>query len=89
MRQYDGPLLTCRALDDDDSLAAAVNPNSRTIIAAWGDASIRDLRAGTAIELERKGVFMVDRAWTAGNGGEGERPALLVHVPSGRVVRRY
>lgn len=55
-----------------------MNRESRRAAPAFGCANLKQAKQGEVLQLERKGYFIVDRAWEAG------KPAVLVAIPDGR-----
>jgi glutamyl-tRNA synthetase len=72
-------LITKDSLDPEDNLDDFLNPNTATMSLALCDPTVKELKAGEFLQLERKGYFRVDKA--AGEGPEGR--AVLFKVPAG------
>jgi hypothetical protein len=51
------------------------------VVQAVGDTTLRTLHKGEVVQLERKGYFIVDRAWEAAHP---DRPIVLFNIPDGR-----
>ncbi|KAL4855849.1 Glutamate--tRNA ligase [Chlorella vulgaris] len=79
--QHLGYLVTKRKLEEEDSFEDWVNKESKVVTAAVGDANMRSLKQGDIIQLERKGYFIVDRAFDAANPSQ---PMVLLNIPDGR-----
>ncbi|PSC73885.1 glutamyl-tRNA synthetase [Micractinium conductrix] len=79
--QHFGYLVTKRKLEEEDSFEDHVNRASKEVVAAVGDANMRSLQQGDVIQLERKGYFIVDRAFSA---DAPQQPIVLLNIPDGR-----
>jgi glutamyl-tRNA synthetase len=77
-------LILCAKLDDDDDFKQHVNPITRTVTTALGDPSLKLVRAGDVIQLERKGFFRCDRAYNSLTGDA----AILFAIPDGRKSKK-
>lgn len=74
-----GYLLTKDTLEKDDELDDYLTPVTATMVEAFVDANIKDLKEGEFLQLERKGYFRVDKALGDGPGGK----AVLFKLPTG------
>ncbi|KAI6781456.1 glutamyl-tRNA synthetase [Emericellopsis cladophorae] len=72
-------LITKDSLDPEDNLDDFLNPKTESMSLALCDPTVKELKAGEFLQLERKGYFRVDKA--AGEGPEGR--AVLFKVPAG------
>ena len=72
-----GMLVTVKKIEEDTKIEDVVNKNSLKTYYVLGDANMRGLQHGQHLQLERKGFFYVDKAYTK----EGE-PMILHFVPS-------
>lgn len=74
-------LITKKKVEDDDDFASLVNSDTRRDVDALGDGNMAALRKGDIVQLERKGFYIVDRAWEAEKAAEA---AVLLAIPDGR-----
>ena len=75
-------LISKAKLDDGDNFQDFVNPKTRFETSALCDPCLRNVNAGTTIQLERKGFYRVDSAY----GGPG-KPAVLFAIPDGKMTK--
>jgi len=73
-----GYLITKKKLEEGDDFIQFVNPNSRTETPAIGDLNLRSIRKGDRIQLERRGYFICDQAYTFPNS-----TIVLFETPDG------
>ena len=70
-------LLTKDKIEEDDDIKAILNPKTKFVDAARGEASLRQLQHGQIIQVERRGYYICDRPYL--------RPACLLYTsPSPR-----
>jgi glutamyl-tRNA synthetase len=74
-------LITKKKVEEDDDFKSLINPRTRRDVDAVGDGNMARLRKGDFLQLERRGFFVVDRAWDAARPDE---PAVLLAIPDGR-----
>ncbi|EFN53000.1 hypothetical protein CHLNCDRAFT_137448 [Chlorella variabilis] len=79
--QYFGYLVTKRRLEEEDNFEDWVNRSSMEVIEAVGDINMRSLQQGEVIQLERKGYFIVDRAFDPATPNDA---MVLLNIPDGR-----
>lgn len=48
---------------------------------AVGDLNLRQSPKGEVLQLERRGYYIIDRAW---DPSQPEKPAILFNIPDGR-----
>ncbi|KAL5582767.1 hypothetical protein UlMin_015209 [Ulmus minor] len=72
-------LITKKKLDEDEDFTGAVNPCTKTEIAAIGDSNLRNLKRGEVLQLERKGYFRCDVPYI-----RPSKPIVLFAIPDGR-----
>eukprot|EP01102_Stenamoeba_stenopodia_P010983 TRINITY_DN3353_c0_g1_i2.p1 TRINITY_DN3353_c0_g1~~TRINITY_DN3353_c0_g1_i2.p1 ORF type:complete len:803 (-),score=264.40 TRINITY_DN3353_c0_g1_i2:99-2477(-) len=77
-----GYLITKEKLEKDDSLEAATNPNIVVKTNAIGDPNLKTLQKGQKLQLERRGYYIVDKAFS-----EGE--LVLIEIPDGKITNVY
>jgi glutamyl-tRNA synthetase len=70
-----GDLLSKKKLEEGEDVADFVNPASKTVGAALGDAGLASLPAGALVQLERVGYYRVDVP--------GDAPTLI-RIPDGK-----
>ncbi len=75
-------LISKARLEDGDDFKDFVSPVSRFESSALCDPCLRNINAGTVIQLERKGFFRVDSAY----GGPGV-PPILFAIPDGKLKK--
>lgn len=71
-------LITKKKLEEDDPFEDFITPVSEFITPAIGDANLASIKKGDIIQLERKGFFICDQAWTS------DAPMKLISIPDGR-----
>ncbi|KAI8843356.1 tRNA synthetases class I, catalytic domain-containing protein [Chytriomyces cf. hyalinus JEL632] len=75
-------LITKKKLEEDDEMKDFVTPVTEFKTEAWGDANLRLCKQGDIIQLERKGYYIVDKAF------DPAAPNSSIHlflIPDGRV----
>ena len=72
-------LITKKKVEEDDNFADIVNNNSKVETNACGDSNMRSLKKGEVLQLERKGYFIVDKAFESPSS-----PMVLFAIPDGR-----
>ncbi|KAI8617105.1 tRNA synthetases class I, catalytic domain-containing protein [Chytriomyces sp. MP71] len=75
-------LITKKKLEEDDEMKDFVTPVTEFRSEAWGDANLRLCQKGDIIQLERKGYYIVDKAFDPQNPNA---PIHLYLIPDGRV----
>ncbi|GAA6011598.1 hypothetical protein JCM10207_002674 [Rhodosporidiobolus poonsookiae] len=73
-------LIVKKKLEEDDSVEALLNPKTEYRTPAVADHNISALPAGTIIQFERKGFYILDRALSA------DAPAQFIAIPDGRAA---
>ncbi|GAA6039961.1 hypothetical protein JCM8097_002640 [Rhodosporidiobolus ruineniae] len=73
-------LIVKKKLEEDDNVEELLNPKTEYRTAAVADANVASLPAGTIIQFERKGFYIVDRAFDAASS----TPAALIFIPDGK-----
>ncbi|POY72872.1 hypothetical protein BMF94_4032 [Rhodotorula taiwanensis] len=74
-------LITKKKLEEDDKVEELINPKTEFRTAAIADHNIRSLAAGTIIQFERKGFYIVDRAF---DSSKPDQAAELILIPDGK-----
>ncbi|KAJ3068345.1 hypothetical protein HDU98_008466 [Podochytrium sp. JEL0797] len=74
-------LITKKHLEETDEMDDFVTPVTEFKVEAWGDANLRGCNKGDIIQLERKGYYIVDKAFDAQNPNDAMH---LFFVPDGR-----
>ena len=69
-------LITKKKVEEDDNFADIVNSNSKVETNACGDSNMRSLKKGEVLQLERKGYFIVDKAFESPSS-----PMVLFAIP--------
>ncbi|XP_009129934.1 glutamate--tRNA ligase, cytoplasmic [Brassica rapa] len=72
-------LITKKKLEEDDEVAAFVNPYTKKETSALGDSNMRNLQRGDVIQLERKGYYRCDVPFV-----KSSKPIVLFSIPDGR-----
>lgn len=78
-------LITKDKLEENDNVADYVNHNSVSKVNAIGDINLKTMPVGSIIQFERKGYFILDRAYDPETGTPGE----FFLIPDGKTVNRY
>ncbi|BGP19968.1 hypothetical protein JCM10213_006745 [Rhodosporidiobolus nylandii] len=73
-------LIVKKKLEEDDSVEALLNPKTEYRTPAVADANVASLPAGSIIQFERKGFYIVDRAYNASTS----EPAVCIFIPDGK-----
>ncbi len=76
-------LITKPKLEENDKFQDFINPITRKETSAICDPCFRNVKAGTTVQLERKGFYRVDRAY-----GGPTMPAILFAIPDGKMVKK-
>ncbi|KAJ3055627.1 hypothetical protein HK097_009954 [Rhizophlyctis rosea] len=76
-------LITKKKLEEEDDVKDFVTPVTEFKVEALGDANLRLLKKGDIIQLERKGYYIVDRAFEEGNT---EASVHLISIPDGKIA---
>ncbi|KAJ8292069.1 putative glutamate--tRNA ligase, cytoplasmic [Rhodotorula toruloides] len=74
-------LITKKKLEEDDNVEDLINPTTEYRTDAVADHNVASLAQGTIIQFERKGFYIVDRAFDASN--PSQRVELIL-IPDGR-----
>ncbi|RKP04676.1 ribosomal protein L25/Gln-tRNA synthetase, partial [Thamnocephalis sphaerospora] len=74
-------LITKKKLEEDDELANFLTPVSEFHVETVGDNNLAALKKGDIIQLERRGYYIVDRAYDA---AQPEVPMHLIAIPDGK-----
>ncbi|BGP43370.1 glutamate--tRNA ligase [Rhodotorula kratochvilovae] len=74
-------LITKKKLEEDDSVEALLTPQTEFRTAALADANVASLPKGAIIQFERKGFYIVDRAF---DPSTPDQPAELIYIPDGK-----
>jgi glutamyl-tRNA synthetase len=74
-------LITKDKLEEDDNWEDFLTEKTETKREVICDANVKELKVDDIIQFERKGYFRVDRTYN------GETPALLFNIPTGKVVK--
>lgn len=82
LREFDH-LITKDKLEEGDSVENFLTEKTEFRSEALADLNVKDLEAGKVIQFERKGYFIVDKAYT-----EGQQMVFFA-VPDGKIVNRY
>jgi len=77
-----GHLITKDKLEEEDKFEDFVNPNTRSEVVLLGDPNLRSLKQGDIIQLERKGFYYCDRAYT-----RDAKPLVLHYIPDGHMAK--
>ena len=72
-------LLTKDKIEEDDDIKAILNPKTKFVDAARGEASLRQLQHGQIIQVERRGYYICDRPYL-----RPADPIRLIYVPDGK-----
>ncbi|GAV69672.1 tRNA-synt_1c domain-containing protein/tRNA-synt_1c_C domain-containing protein [Cephalotus follicularis] len=72
-------LITKKKVEEDDEFRDVLNPCTRKETAALGDSSMRILKRGDILQLERKGYFRCDVPFD-----RPSKPIVLFAIPDGR-----
>ena len=78
--EYYEPLISKKKIEEEDRIEDCVNHASAAAEAALGDPNMRSLQAGDVLQLERKGFFICDRAYS----GQAGKPIVLINIPDGK-----
>lgn len=73
-----GHLITKDKLEEDDDVAAFVNPNSRQETQFYVEKDMGALEKGDTIQIERRGFFIVD------SNAQSEKGLVLHFIPDGK-----
>lgn len=76
-------LITKKKLEEDDDVKDCLTPQTEFRTAAVADANVRQLKQGDIIQFERKGYYIVDRAYDA---SKPEQEVELILIPDGRAA---
>ncbi|GAA5862679.1 hypothetical protein JCM3774_001883 [Rhodotorula dairenensis] len=74
-------LITKKKLEEDDKVEELLNPKTEYRTEAIADHNVRSLAAGTIIQFERKGFYIVDKAF---DPTKPDSPAELILIPDGK-----
>ncbi|KWU44321.1 glutamyl-tRNA synthetase [Rhodotorula sp. JG-1b] len=74
-------LITKKKLEEDDKVEELLNPKTEFRTAAIADHNVRSLPAGSIIQFERKGFYIVDKAF---DPSQPDQPAELILIPDGK-----
>ncbi|TNY17169.1 glutamate-tRNA ligase [Rhodotorula diobovata] len=74
-------LITKKKLEEDDSVEALLTPKTEFRTAAVADHNVASLAKGTILQFERKGFYIVDRAF---DPAEPAHPVELILIPDGK-----
>eukprot|EP00708_Paratrimastix_pyriformis_P002189 GAFH01000930.1.p1 GENE.GAFH01000930.1~~GAFH01000930.1.p1 ORF type:complete len:759 (-),score=330.82 GAFH01000930.1:57-2000(-) len=77
-----GHLITKDKIEEDEKFEDFVNHHSKEEVELLGDPSLRSLKKGDIIQLERKGFYFCDRAYT-----REQRPLVLHYIPDGHIEK--
>jgi glutamyl-tRNA synthetase len=81
-------LITKKKIEEEDDWEDFINKTTEYRQDAVADANVKDLKRGDIVQLERKGYYIVDKAWGEPSDladGVAER-VELVSIPDGRVA---
>lgn len=78
LREFDH-LVTKEKIEDGDNIEDIINPCSVIDTVAIGDPVLKTLQAGTSIQLERRGFYIVDQA-----AFPPGKPMVLNKIPDGK-----
>jgi len=78
-------LIIKEKLEDDDEFEDFVNPKIHDVTDAKGDPSLRMLKKGDRLQLERTGYFIVDKAYSQ----DDHSPVHLILIPDGKTTSVY
>lgn len=73
-----GHLITKASLKEEDEVENFVNPNSKVMSEGFAEKDMRNVKVGDFIQIERRGYFFVDKAFTT----HGE--VVLHFIPDGK-----
>jgi glutamyl-tRNA synthetase len=83
-------LIIKKKLAEEDKVDDFVTPVTEFQVPALGDYNLRDLKRGDAIQFEKKGYYIVDKAIGETSvlleGKEGEERMELISIPDGKVA---
>eukprot|EP01116_Phalansterium_solitarium_P006348 TRINITY_DN18648_c0_g1_i1.p1 TRINITY_DN18648_c0_g1~~TRINITY_DN18648_c0_g1_i1.p1 ORF type:complete len:756 (-),score=302.42 TRINITY_DN18648_c0_g1_i1:58-2292(-) len=82
MIEFDN-LITKKKLDEDDNFEDFVNPVTKYIDEAFADAALRLVKKGERIQLERRGYYICDEAYT-----QPSKPMVFFLIPDGHNTRQ-
>jgi glutamyl-tRNA synthetase len=77
LMEYDH-LITKKKIEENDKIPDITNHNSKLKTVAWGEGSMRNLKVGQFIQIERRGFFYVDKIAC------GSQRLTLNFVPDGK-----
>ncbi|PSS13896.1 Glutamate--tRNA ligase [Actinidia chinensis var. chinensis] len=72
-------LITKKKLEEGEDFLDVLNPCTKKVTAALGDANMRNLQRGEILQLERKGYFICDVPFV-----RPSKPIVLFAIPDGR-----
>ncbi|PHU10195.1 hypothetical protein BC332_22055 [Capsicum chinense] len=72
-------LITKKKLEEDENFVDVVNPCTKKETPALGDSSMRNLKRGDVLQLERKGYFRCDVPFS-----RPQEPIVLFAIPDGK-----
>ncbi|KAK4748770.1 hypothetical protein SAY87_015356 [Trapa incisa] len=72
-------LITKKKLEEGEDFLDVLNPCTKKVTAALGDANMRNLKRGDILQLERKGYFRCDVPFI-----RPSKPIILFAIPDGR-----
>ncbi|KAJ3417380.1 hypothetical protein HDV05_004845 [Chytridiales sp. JEL 0842] len=79
LKDYDY-LITKKKLEEEDEVKDFVTKVSEYDTEAWGDANLKACKKGDIVQLERKGYFIVDKAY---NPAAPSEPIHMISIPDG------
>lgn len=74
-------LITCKKLEEGMQFEKFVNPITRYETPAIAEPTLRNVKQGQIVQLNRRGFFICDKA------AEGELPAILIFIPDGKAKK--
>ena len=80
-------LITKKKLEVDDEVTSFLTPTTEFRVDALADTNVRALKKGEVIQFERKGYYIVDKAFGAPSeiGGEVDQVELIL-IPDGKAA---
>ncbi|KAJ2904706.1 glutamate--tRNA ligase, partial [Coemansia aciculifera] len=75
-------LVTKRKIESDDDIVDFLTPVTQFVEAAIVDANVGELEAGSIIQLERRGYFIVDKVASMSEVGA----VTLIRIPDGKAA---
>jgi glutamyl/glutaminyl-tRNA synthetase len=74
-----GPLINKPKIEETDNIDELINYDNRKVTEAYGELEFKKLKEGNLIQIERRGYFYVDIAWS-----ESTDCIVLHYIPEGK-----